>query len=182
MSQSKAEEVVAYLRQSGGGWRGFYHEHRDPRPLDAAALASLTLPDRRPLPPSLSTWLAFDASWFNLVVGSPPRLNAKPLRDILMDWAQAAASTVPEGYVDPYPMTDEQVVKAWIELLPDAAMADALAIALPAADQDHILLFHREGRDGEHSILGCHKRFEFWFKYDSFGDFLAHYFGLSQPD
>ncbi|MDI1451788.1 hypothetical protein [Polyangium sp. 6x1] len=182
MSHDKTDEVVAFLRRNGGRGTGWFHKHHDPKPLDASALASLTLPDGRPLPPSLSTWLAFDATWFDLVTGAPPRLAARPLRDILMGWAKAASSALPEGYEDPYPMTDEQVVQAWIDLLPAPEMADALAIELPPADQDHILLFHRADRSGEYPILGCHKRYEFWFKYDSFGAFLAHYFGVAEPD
>ncbi|MDC3955517.1 hypothetical protein [Polyangium jinanense] len=181
MSRDKTDEVVEHLRRNGGRAKLWFGEFRDPKPLDASALSSLTLPDGRPLPPSLSTWLAYDATWFGLLPGSPPRLAAKPLRDILMDWAIASARAMPEGYEDPYPMTNEQVVESWIELLPDPAMADALAIELPGGDQDHILLFHRAHRDGEYPILGCHKRFEFWFKYESFGDFLAHYFGLTDP-
>nr|BDT31018.1 hypothetical protein MFMH1_06870 [Myxococcus sp. MH1] len=179
MNLSATKQVIEHLVQHGGRGKGWFHQHQDPRPLDAQSINALTLPDARPLPPSLREWLAFDASWFRLAKGTPPELEVRPLRDILTGWSRAMTKHAPAAES----FTEEQLVQAWVDLLPDPTMVNALALELlPSGSQEHLLLFHKANRRGEYPVLGCHNRFEFWLKYKSFGDYLSHYFGLSEPD
>ncbi|PTL78813.1 hypothetical protein [Vitiosangium sp. GDMCC 1.1324] len=179
MSMNETQRVIEHLRRNGGRGKGWYWEHQDPRPLDEKTLASLPLPDGRPLPPSLEEWLRFDTSWFKLTTGEPPRLNTRLLRDMFREWAEPMANSgAPEESG-----TVEQWVQGWTGNLPNPAMADAHALKLPpSGSQEHFLVFHRTGRSLECPVLGFASQFEFWVKYKDFGEYLSHYFGLSKKD
>ncbi|QSQ11358.1 hypothetical protein [Myxococcus landrumensis] len=185
VSATKTKKVIEHLRQHGGQGKGWYHAHQDPRPLDEQTRASLTLPDGRPLPPSLHAWLAFDASWFGLMTDTPPRrLKLAPLKDLLRAQARAMTNS-PHGQEVPAEesFSDEQMVQVWVGLLPHPAMAEALAVELPpSGSQQHFFVFHQAGPEGEYPIVGFASAFEFWVKYPDFGAYLSHYFGLSKPD
>ena len=53
---------------------------------------------------------------------------------------------------------------------------------LPTTRRRRELIFDGQDRNGEYSIVGCERRYEFWTKYETFADYLAHYFGLWSPD
>ncbi|HEV8192040.1 MAG TPA: hypothetical protein VGP82_11235 [Ktedonobacterales bacterium] len=57
--------VIARVREDANSIAGFCGDHplTEARPLPSEALATLTFPSGKPLPPSLKCWLAFDASW-----------------------------------------------------------------------------------------------------------------------
>lgn len=183
MSLSNTKKVIEHLRQHGGQGKGWYHAYKDPRPLDEQALASLRLPDGRPLPPSLHEWLGFDASWFGLMTDTQPRrLKLVPFRDLLRDQTRAVTNS-PHGQEVPAEeaFSEEQMVQAWVDLLPDPAMADAPAVELPpSGSQQHFFVFSPTHKGGEAPILGFASSFEFWVKYPNFGEYLSHYFGLSK--
>ncbi|WAS91761.1 hypothetical protein [Nannocystis punicea] len=165
------DDVIRRLHSEGDVGKAWFHVHRDPRPLEREPLARLRLDDGSAPPEELTTWLAYDAAWFPLLDPSAPqdapRLALRPLREILGRWAGAPE----DGPGD----AAEQLLAAWIDLLPESDLVDAVALELPRSGSQEHLLVLRPGR--ELRVLGCHQGYEFWWKYDGFAQFLAHYFG-----
>lgn len=146
-----------------------------PAPAGARGARRLRLPDGSELPAELAAWLAYDAAWLPLLDPSAPlaapRLNLSPLREILARWLV----TPVDGANDPADPSGAELLAAWIDLLPERGLAEAPSLELPmSGSQEHVLVL-RPGR--EPRVLGCDRRYEFWWKYDSFGQFLAHWFG-----
>ncbi|MFZ6179286.1 hypothetical protein [Nannocystis pusilla] len=169
------DDVVQRLRSGGDVGKSWYETYRDPRPLGPAALARLRLPGGSELPAELAAWLAYDAAWLPLLDPSAPlaapRLNLSPLREILARWLVTPA----DGASDPADPSGAELLAAWIDLLPERGLVEAPSLELPmSGSQEHVLVL-RPGRDPR--VLGCDRRYEFWWKYDSFGQFLAHWFG-----
>jgi hypothetical protein len=57
--------AIASVRRNPRPIAGFCGDYPlvDPHPLSAEVLERLTFPSGKPLPPSLTRWLTFDASW-----------------------------------------------------------------------------------------------------------------------
>jgi hypothetical protein len=125
-------------------------KYRSPKPLAPALRSKLALPGGEPVPPSLSTWLGFDASWFPLFDKSR-KWNAVPLSKL-----EPAANPLPRG-VKP----------------------TTLVIELPeSASQRHALVVSgKPDMHGELPVLGYEKE-EYWIKYPSWAAFIADYFGI----
>jgi hypothetical protein len=69
------EQVIAALSKKKRG--------KKPVPVPAAALMKLTLPGKRPLPPSLRAWLAYDGAALRLLVDpKKPKFRATRLADL----------------------------------------------------------------------------------------------------
>jgi len=145
--------------------------------IDAATLDALRLPGGEPIPHELRTWLAFDKNWFGLV-DEHDALRCERLRDTLARWAQRPSD-------DDEPISGEDVsagdlVGYWIEGLPERSLADAYAIEVrySPGSQEHILIVDPE----RVRVLGSHKSIEFWWKYSSLAELVAHWFGFIEKD
>lgn len=175
------------LLQLLAGLRAPDHGEVQQTPADAAAVARLRLPTGEALPKDLATWLGYDASWLGLLQGG--ELVATPLRTWLTELLPIIAEEegedeeLREWIRDDLPepaesesVSNEQVLAWWIEQLPSAELADIHMLRLPSGDQDALLMLE-PGRS-ELRVLGFHKFIEFWWKYDTFADYLAHWFGF----
>lgn len=171
------EDVIARLRADGNVGRAWYEAYEDPKPLDV----ELRAPDGTTLPWELRAWLAYDATWLPLLErseGTAPRLAGEPVRAILERWARETLGG-DELEVEGERFTVAGLVEVWLGQLEGPSVADAHAIELPpSGSQEHLLIVRSEGPS---AVIGCHRRFELWWKYPSFGAFLAHYFGYASP-
>jgi hypothetical protein len=156
-----------------------------PEPLGGEVLAALRLPDGGPLPEELGAWLRFDASWFalddegGLPIGTLRGVFERWAEDMLGELAAQQAEGGEPAAADSGPITwtSEQMVDAWISMLPDARLADAAALELryTPGSQEHILILE----PGVVRVLGSDQRFELWWKYHSLAALVAHWYQLS---
>ena len=178
-------EIIAKLRSQNDTTRSFDGNYQRPQPLPEAALADLRLPSGEPLPRDLATWLTYDGAWLGLI--REGALAATPMRswltDLLSYLIENGDDEVDElrewiaddmGLDSPDAVSNDQVISWWIEQLPSPELADAFLIRLPSGDQDNLLMLE-PGRN-ELRVLGFHKFIEFWWKYESFSSYLAHWF------
>lgn len=136
-----------------------------PAPMASAQVQALRLPDGAAMPKELLDWWQFDTSWF-------PRDEAgaivvRRVREIFAAWA---TDTFDPTAPDAAEWSTEAAVDAWIELLPEPQLADAWAIELTyvPGSQEHLVIL-----DGARTrVLGCERRFELWWKYDSFTELV----------
>ena len=178
-------EVIEQLRAQGDVAKaGFHLEYEKPKPLPANALAALRLPGSEPVPADIAEWLRYDASWLRLLKKGDKAFRSKPLRQLLEKWLQKMRDSddedVQEELEELVELVGDDVLAHWLGILPDPALADVHAVEIPTAgDQEHLLMLE-PGRKSLR-VLGCHKRIEFWWKYDSFAAYLAHHFGFEDP-
>lgn len=150
-----------------------------PSPLSPARVAALRLPDGSVPPSELLEWLAFDASWFGILRPGTSELAVRTVREILAAWAEPP----PRDDDDAPPPSGEdvstqEVLAYFLENLPEPGLADKPAVELTyiPGSQEHVLVL-----DGERvRVLGCEKRFEFWWKYGSLDELVRHWFGLAR--
>lgn len=153
-------------------------EDLPPLPLPPERVAALRLPDGSIPPSELLEWLAFDASWFGILRPGTSELAVCTVRDILAAWAEPPpredGDDAPPSGED---VSTEEVLAYFLENLPEPGLADKPAIELTyiPGSQEHVLVL-----DGDRvRVLGCEKRFEFWWKYGSLDELVTHWFGLA---
>ncbi len=182
------DEVIRRLKAQGDVGEGLFGEYHHPRPLAAEGLARLRLPTGEDLPPDLTAWLQYDASWLPLLGRSrkEPRLRATLLRSLLVTWAREVPYDEDEDDVrflisedGDEAVSDDELVAHWIGILPQRRLADVHAVLLPSGDQQSLLMLEPGRRTLR--VLGFHKNIELWWKYKSFAGYLAHYFGFEHP-
>lgn len=147
-----------------------------PRPLSPDALTALSARRDVPVPAELLDWLRFDASWFPR--DDSGHLRIEPLRQLFTRWADETANDDDRSPGDSGPIewTSAQAVEAWIDLLPSPSLAGAPAIELTytPGSQEHLLILE----PSRARVLGCERRFELWWKYDSLTELLNHWLKL----
>lgn len=147
----KIAEVIRVLGEKKGKITSFDGDtHSKPKPMAAAKLAKLVLPNGEPPSEAMRAWLAFDATWV-------------PLFDKKGGWD---VTPLMKGRVD-------------MMKLPAGVKKDTPAIELPgSASQDHLLAFGKKPKKGgDYPVLGYEKG-EFWVKFPTFADFVSEYFLL----
>jgi hypothetical protein len=179
-------DVIDRLRAQGNvGKAGFLHAYENPKRLPSKLLAALRLPKGEPLPADLAEWLRYDASWFKLLKKDQKAFRSRPLRKLLESWLKQMRESddedVEEELEELIELVGDDPLAYWLKSLPEPTLADVHAIVVPTAgDQEHLLMLE-PGRKSLR-VLGCHKRIEFWWKYDSFAAYLAHHFGFEDPE
>ena len=166
------EETIAKLRAGGDMVRGICGPAEKAAPLTPTVLAALRLPKDEPLPPSLLAWLAYDAREIDAVD------EAGQLRITTLEAFVAAeigeVSEELEGLDEDFGFDPAEAVAQILEGQP----AKKPALRLPdSASQAHFLVFDGSA---EPAVLGYEKE-EFWKKYESFGEFVVHWFGGREP-
>jgi len=149
-----------------------------PSPLSPERVAALRLPGGSVPPSELLEWLAFDASWFGILRPGTSELAVRTVREILAAWAEPPPrddDAPPQSGED---VSTEEVLAYFLGNLPEPGLADKPAIELTytPGSQEHVLVL-----DGDRvRVLGCEKRFEFWWKYESLDELVTHWFGLAK--
>lgn len=147
--EGKIAEVIRIITEAKGKARSFDGEkHQKPRPMAAAKLAKLTLPNGELLTEAMRAWLSFDATWLLL-------FDKKGAWDaVALDSGRPIARKLPAGL-----------------------KKDTPVIELPgSASQDHLLAFGKKPKKGgDYPVLG-HEKGEFFVKFTTFADFVSEYF------
>ncbi|NUQ72999.1 MAG: hypothetical protein HUU21_05545 [Polyangiaceae bacterium] len=80
-----------------------------PAPLPEKVIEALRFPNGKPLPPSLSAWLTFDAAWAELFEDpSKPAFSPMTLVDVLkLDYTEWLPDQFPEGFKTPAKLRGE---------------------------------------------------------------------------
>ncbi len=129
-------------------------------------------------------WLKYDASWFPLLKKGQNAFRSAPLHEILEKWLDEMQKSddedVEEELEEIVELVGDDVLGHWLKNLPDPSLSGVHAVELPTAGSQEHLLMLEPGRKSLR-VLGCDKRIEFWWKYESFTAYLAHYFGFKDP-
>ncbi|APR86088.1 Hypothetical protein A7982_11437 [Minicystis rosea] len=179
------KDVIGRLRAQGDVAKSHGKTYRSPKPLPAGVLAGLKLPTGEKLPADLVAWLQYDAAWFPLLKKDQKAFRSSPLRKTLQKWLDRMQESddedVEEELEELMEDVGDDVLGYWLKSLPEPSLADVHAVVLPSpgSDQEHLLMLE-PGRKTLR-VLGCHKRIEFWWKYESFAAYLAHVFGFEAP-
>ncbi|MCY1065113.1 hypothetical protein OV090_10095 [Nannocystis sp. RBIL2] len=82
------EQAIAWVAQHGWPWDARQRfAGAGPAPVPAAALATLSLPGGRPLPPSFRRWLECDGRYVGVLGrGRKAQLVARPFREFVSEW------------------------------------------------------------------------------------------------
>jgi hypothetical protein len=178
-------DVIARLRAQGNSVKRYSEEYENPQPLAASVVVALKLPTGESVPADLSEWLQYDASWFPVLEDDNESFRARPLREVLETWLDDMRDSddedVEEELEELEELVGDDVLGYWLKSLPDPALADVHTVELPhpLTDQEPLLMLE-PGRESLR-VLGCHKRIEFWWKYQSFAAYLAHSLGFEDP-
>ncbi|WP_434425016.1 DUF6892 domain-containing protein [Nannocystis pusilla] len=116
------EQAIAYVAEHGRPWDARQRfAGAGPAPVPAAALARLSLPGGRPLPPSFRRWLECDGRYVGVLGrGRKAQLVVRPFRELVGEWkprrskAWNTLATLLPGDVVPLLEEDDTLVALYL--------------------------------------------------------------------